>query len=269
MTPYTLTNSNQAKATLVLGEVKAQQQIMVNLTVQQAEAINSSSIQLTHTPAETTTTWKLVGDATVDMALKAGDKLQVRLINSSGEDIYIPAEPVLLNAIHAKPENWAAYLAGKVNVGNRFSAKIGVLTKINNTEQIKPEKSPSSNKIYVLANRNITNAYIRVISADKPNSVCVVKRQESSGSYWLGYNIFTDNAPIILNFSNTGIDLRQLSIDSGNFAGIHIIDKDHLKIDKKPEWVTQSVPGYIGFHEQNRQSYTPFNHPSTASCVPQ
>ena len=72
-----------------------------------------------------------------------------------------------------------------------------------------------------------------------------------------------------LNFSNTGIDLRQLSIDSGNFAGIHIIDKDHLKIDKKPEWVTQSVPGYIGFHEQNRQSYTPFNLPNTASCVPQ
>ncbi|STX29573.1 chitin-binding protein [Legionella beliardensis] len=262
-TPYQLQNSQSAKARLLIANVNAQQKVTVNLTIQQGQVTNRVSTQFTHVPA-VAATWKMVGRATLDSTLKSGDKIQLRLIDNAGKDYLFPSTPLVLTDDTARPENWAYTLAQLVNPGNQFSSKIGVLSSDNKT--IEPIRSATDNMIYVPISSTITNGYIQVEKTTDPVQSCVSQRKQGSGSYWLGYDVYADKAPIILNFSATGIDLTKVIVDKGVFSDVKVLDKDRLLINKKPDWVTKTTPGYLAFFGPNYGSYDPFNSPINATC---
>jgi chitin-binding protein len=263
LTPYQLTDSQSAKAYLSLDNIYAQQNVMVNLTIKQDNAIAHSSIKFTHLPV-ITAVWQLVGKASIATTLKSGDKIQLRLVDNNGKDYYIPTNPLILDEDTSKPENWAYALAGLINDKNNLMAKMGILSEDNKT--IEPIKSADENRIYVPTTSNIKNSYIHIIQANTPSEMCIAKRKDGSGSYWLGYDVFTERAPFILDFSKTGIDLTKIIIAPGVFSDIKILGKYTLLINKKPDWVSKTVPGYLGFHGPNYGSYDPFNNTVTALC---
>ncbi len=264
-TPYQLLNSQAAKATLVIANINAQQTVTVNLTVQQGQTTNRASTQLTHLPTASTATWKTVGRATLDSTLKENDKIQLRLIDNGGKDYLFPSTPLVLTAETANPDMWAYTLAQLVNPGNQFSAQIGVLSTDNKT--VTPVKSAIDNMIYVPVNSTVINGYIQVDKATDPSQTCLGQRKPGSGSYWLGYDVYSTSAPILLNFSATGIDLTKVIIDKGVFgSGVKVLDKDKLLISTKPSWVTKTNPGYLGFFGPNYSAYDPFNSPISATC---
>ncbi|STX52220.1 chitin-binding protein [Legionella busanensis] len=261
--PYQLQNSQSAKARLLIANINAQQLVRVNLTVQQGQTTNRVSTQFTHLPA-VTATWKMVGRATLDSTLQAGDKIQLRLIDNAGKDYFFPTTPIELTTDTARPDNWAYMLAQAVNPANQFSAKIGVLSSDNKT--IEPIKSATANMIYVPVNSTIVNGYIQVNKTTEPTQPCTSQRKQGSGSYWLGYDIFADTTPIVLDFSATGIDLTKIIVDKGVFTDVRVLDKDKLYIGGKPAWVTKTNPGYMAFFGPNYGSYDPFNSPINANC---
>lgn len=264
LTPYQLQNAQSAKAQLTIGSVNAQQNVIINLTVQQGQTSNRVSTQFVHLPDAATATWKTIGRATLDSTLKAGDKIQLRLIDNAGKDYLFPTTPLVLTDVTAKPDTWAFTLAQIVNSGNQFSAKIGVLSADNKT--IEPIKSPTENLIYVPITSNVTNGYIQVEKTEDPNQACLAKRKQGSSSYWLGYDVYTDTIPIILDFSATGIDLTKIIVDNGVFSNVTVVDKNKLLITTKPNWVTKQNPGYLAFFGPNHGSYDPFNSPINATC---
>ncbi|STY29627.1 chitin-binding protein [Legionella wadsworthii] len=263
LAPYQLTNSTTSKAHLSIGEINAQQPVTVNLTINQGEAVDHASITFTHLTTNNAT-WQLVGKATVASTLKSGDGIQLRLIDKSGKDYFIPSTPVVLDENSAKPENWAYTLAQSTNTNNNFSAKIGVLAADSKT--IEPVRSPVDNQIYVPVDSSIINGYIHIIPSDGPIQTCNAKRKDGSSIYWLGYDIYTDKTPFVLNFSATGIDLTKIIIASGVFSNIKVLDKDRLWVGTKPDWVSKTVPGYMGFHGPNYGSYDPFGNLTPANC---
>ena len=262
--PYHLENSLSSKARLVVDAINAQQNVTVNLTVEKNQTTNRISNQFIHFPA-ITSSWKMVGRANLSTTLKAGDKIQLRLIDSTGKDYVYPSMPLVLNDETAKPENWGYTLALMVNQGNPFSAKIGVLNSDNKT--IEPVQSATDNMIYVPVSAAIANGYIQLEQTNNPVEVCLAKRRANSNSYWLGYDVYTDIAPVILDFSATGIDLTKIGIDQGSvFARVSVLDKNKLLISTKPAWVSKYTPGYLGFYGPNHGSYDPFNATINASC---
>ncbi len=261
---YKLENSQTAKPRLVLGAIRAQQKVSVNLTVSQGENSNRASTQFLHVPA-ISASWKMVGKASQISTLKAGDKIQLRLIDTSGKDYLIPSSPLVLTEQSAQPQNWAYALATVVNPDNQFSAKIGVLYSDKKT--INPVNSETENRIYVPVNSSIANGFIQLEQANIPTESCLSKRRANSNGYWLGYDVYTDVAPVVLDFSATGIDLTKVGIDQVSvFSEVKVIDKDHLLISNKPAWVSKTVAGYLGFYGPNHGSYEPFNSTVNASC---
>lgn len=95
---------------------------------------------------------------------------------------------------------------------------------------------------------------------------CYVSRRSDSSSYWLGYDIYTDSAPLTLDFSATGIDLKQIIVYSGVFSDVQVIDNNHLHIGTKPDWVSTLNPGFIDFYGLDYGPYEPFNTPIVATC---
>lgn len=264
LTPYQLQNSQSATARLLIANINAQQNVTVNLTVQQGQTSNRVSTQFVHLPSAVSASWKTIGRATLDSTLKSGDKIQLRLIDNTGKDYFFPSTPMVLTDTTAKADTWAYTLAQVVNPGNQFSAKIGVLSSDNKT--VNPIKSATDNLIYVPVNSTVLNGYIQVEKSADPGETCLAQRKQGSGSYWLGYDVYSASAPILLNFSATGIDLTKIIVDKGVFGSVTVLDKDRLLINTKPDWVNKTTPGYLGFYGPNHGPYDPFNSPINSSC---
>lgn len=264
LTPYQLQNNTSANARLNIANINAQQTVTVNLTVQQGQLSNRVSAQFVHIPA-IAATWKTIGRATLDSILKSGDKIQLRLIDNNGKDYFFPAEPFVLTDESANADTWAYSLAQVINSGNQFSAKIGVLSSDNKTVQ--PIRSATENMIYIPVNSTIVNGYIQV-QRTVPVQSCLAQRRSGSSPYWMGYDVYAESAPIILDFSPTGIDLTQIMVvpDQSAFSDVKILDKDKLFINSKSSWVNKTTPGFISFYGLNYTPYEPFNSPINAVC---
>lgn len=263
LTPYQLQNEQSKNARLLMTNVSAQQTLTINLTIQQGQNTNRVSTTVLHMPAAQNATLKTVGRATLESTLKAGDKIQLRLIDNTGTDYFFPSTPLTLTDETAQPDMWAYTLAQLVNTGNQFSAKIGVLGLDNKT--VRPIKSATDNLIYLPVTSAIVNGYIQ-LEKPVPTQNCRAQRKPGSGSYWLGYDVFAEKTPIQLNFSATGIDLTKIMVDKGVFPSVTVLDKDRLVINSKPEWVNNNNPGYMAFYGPNHGPYDPFNSPINATC---
>lgn len=259
---YSLSDNQSAKAQLSLPDVGTEQTVTVNLTIKQNDKSDHISVKFMHLPA-VNSIWQSIGKTTLS-TLEPGDKLQLRLVDDKGKDYYLPAEPILLDDETARQENAVYALAQAINDKNDFSAKIGILSDDNKT--IEAVRAVDENRIYIPVKSPINKGYLHLIKGTKPVGSCIVKRKDGSGNYWLGYDIFAEQTPFVLNFEGTGIDLTKISIASGVFPDVQILDKDKLLINKKPNWVSKTTPGFIGFNEANHGSYAAFSNPETAVC---
>lgn len=259
LTPYQLTNSNTAKAHLSLANLKASQPVTIHLSVMQNDVRSQTSVEFTHLPV-VTSPWQLIGNAAVTETLKTGDKIQLRLIDSAGKDYFLPSDPVVLDAESAKAENIAYTLGQVINIDNNFSVKIGVLADNNTIEPVRN----LTNKVYVPVNSIMRNAYIYIVPPENTVETCTVERQDGSSSYWMGYNIYVEKAPFVLDFSSLDIDLDKVDV-SGVFTDVSKQSSTKLLIKTKPSWVSKKTPGYMGFHPKSG-SYPPLDNPNPASC---
>jgi chitin-binding protein len=225
----------------------------------QNDVRSQTSLEFTHLPAMSSP-WQLIGNAAVTETLKAGDKIQLRLIDSAGKDYFLPSTPVVLDDESAKGENIAYTLAQVVNLENNFSVKIGVPAA---NDIIEPVRN-LTNKIYVPVNSIMRNAYIYIVPPTNTVETCTVERQNGSSSYWMGYNIYVEKAPFVLDFSSIGINLDEVNV-SGVFTDISKLNNTQLLIKTKPSWVSKTTPGYMGFHPKSG-SYPPLDKPIPASC---
>lgn len=258
---YTLMDANKAQARLVMRSPVAEQVVTVNLTVTQEGFTSMASKNFRHLP-QVVNTWQLVGDTTTSETLKAGDKVKLRVIDKDGYDYYLPQDGLVLNAETAKPQNWSYALAQEVNDNNDFDLRVGVLNASSNT--VNPVHSATDNKIYVGQLSNVKNAYVQFEKQDVPVPCgCKVNKKDGANPYWLGYDVYSDFAPIVLDFSETGINLNNVIVDQGVFGDVVKLSETKLLINHKPQWVSKSVPGYIGFRANN---YAPLGTNLLAAC---
>lgn len=258
---YTIIDSDQAQARLVLNEPSAEQTVTITLTITEDGYTSTATRELRHTPTQVSN-WQLVGDTQISETLSAGDKVWLRLIDKDGHDHYIPENRVVLDSESAQPSNWSYTLARSVNDNNIYNVRVGVLdTSSNNVEPV----HSTLNKIYVTTNSNIKNAYVNFEKADTPpvTNNCRVQRRSGSNPWWMGYDIYTDKAPIVLDFEGTGINLSKVTVDSGVFFEVKKLSNTRLLINRKPEWVSMTVAGYIGFRAND---YPPLTTNILASC---
>jgi len=72
-------------------------------------------------------------------------------------------------------------------------------------------------------------------------------------------DVGSDDAQFTLDFSATGLDLSEVTVDSGNFE---VSIEGQLIRLSKPAWVSLSNPGYIGLHGNNVSALATFQAPS-------
>lgn len=258
---YSLVDADKVQARLILNEPQAEQVVSISLTVAQDGFTSMVTKEFRHYPT-VSNNWQLVGDTNINETFVAGDTVQLRMIDRDGYDHYLPQNSLVLTEETAKAENWSYALASAVNDNNSFDLKIGVLNSESGT--IEPIHSATQNKIYVGSQSNINNAYVVFEKQSAPVPCgCKVQKRSGASAYWLGYDVFADFAPIVLDFSGTGIDLNQIIIDQGVFQDVTILSNNRLLINVKPSWVSNVVPGYIGFRANN---YSPLSTNLIAAC---
>lgn len=258
---YTLTNANQAIAKLSLKNTNSEQRVVVNLAVRSGNYADNTSLSFLHLPL-TNDTWRQIGTALSNNTLAEGDQVALRLIDQSGKDFYFPSSPIVLSAENAKAANWSYVLAQAINGKNNYSITLGVLNSATNL--IVPVYSETENKVYVPKQSAFTNAYVVIQKKEQATGSCVIKLKSGNSAYWMGYDIYADKAPILVDFATTGIDLNKVNIDQGVFSTVSKISSTKLLINAKPSWVSKTTPGYIGFNAAN---YGPLATSIAAVCT--
>jgi chitin-binding protein len=156
---YTLTNADQAVATLTLNEPQAASNVKVSLVVTGDGVRSSDTRTLLHQPAAGAEWFDLGPFASEPLNLAAGDRVSVRTVSSTGQDAYWPSNGVAITKANAAANAWPLVLAQAVNASNG-AVRIGVL---NAKGQVVPSQSAAANRVYAKLSANITNAYLNPI----------------------------------------------------------------------------------------------------------
>ncbi len=166
---HSISNADQAMATLNLADVQAASMVNISLVVtnQTGTRSDSASITLLHRPSVSSPWLDLGPIAAQPRALTAGDRLSVRTVQDGGQDVFYPNQPVALTAASAAADAWPFELAQAVNAQNG-NIRIGVLDAQN---QVAPTRSATANRIYALTAADVTGAFLQVVSG--PSS-CLV-----------------------------------------------------------------------------------------------
>ena len=91
------------------------------------------------------------------------------------------------------------------------------------------------------------------------NPNCVISIRDGRNPWYAGMDIGFDNvSSVMLDFTNTGLNLSQVTIDAGNFQVS--VDGPRMTVTK-PSWVTSTTFGYLGFNGNNVASLTTFTQP--------
>lgn len=164
---YSITNPTSANATLNLGSPTAAGNVTVTLLVTSGSSSDSETRTIRHDPA-VSNPWFDLGALTTDpRTLVVGDKVNVRTVNSSGQDAYWPSTPITITSSNTGSAQWPVTLGTAVNALNG-NVRIGVLNTGNNS--ITPAANATSNRIYSLTSANINNAFLQVTPGNVPSA---------------------------------------------------------------------------------------------------
>jgi predicted carbohydrate-binding protein with CBM5 and CBM33 domain len=218
---YSITNPTGANATLNLGSPTASGNVTVTLLVTSGNASDTETRTIVHQPA-VSNQWFDLGALTPNaITLVVGDRVNVRTVNTSGQDAYWPATPITITASNTGSAQWPVSLANAVNALNG-AVRIGVL---NGSNQVVPQASATANRVYALTSANIASAFLQVTPGNVPaaptglaasagNAQVALSWSASSGA--TGYNVkrsTTNGGPYSnvatnvsgTSFTNTGL----------------------------------------------------------------
>jgi hypothetical protein len=259
---YSLNNANQPMASLFLENPIAEENLIVILNVSNAQGSSNAEFKLKHRPEQAVTSeWVDLGPLSSEpRTFKEGDQLIVRVVNKEGKDAYYPAPPLIVTQETLAANAWPFALAQAVDQSNA-PLKIGVLSEEAGIPQPINE---GVNKIYAQSTAHIQSAYLQVTTAT--NAKCHVALQKGNSEWWAGWDVGTDLNQFKLDFSQTGIDLQKVKLDSGVFTAS--VEGQVIKVMQKPGWVTISQPGYMGFNATTQPVSVLGTNFVLPTCVP-
>jgi chitin-binding protein len=161
---YSITNPMSATATLNLGVPQASGSITVNLLVTNGTASDTETRTLVHQPV-VSNQWFDLGALTPNpITLVVGDRVNVRTVNTTGQDAYWPTTPITITSSNTGSAQWPLSLANAVNALNG-NVRIGVLNAQN---QVVAQAHATNNRVYSLTSANIASAFLQVTPGNVP-----------------------------------------------------------------------------------------------------
>jgi len=172
---YNLSSATGASTTLTLKNPQAQTTFTVRLTVSNGTNSNSASLNFTHIPTAASN-WQDFGALSSSArALNVGDKVNLRMVNNTGADIYFPATPLTITSANAGESAWPYALAQQINAGGG-DLQVGVL---NSTDNVVAAQNATSNRIYAKVPTSYVSAFLQVAGASSSSSVASSKSSSS------------------------------------------------------------------------------------------
>lgn len=240
---YILEDGDKPQATLLLKNPEAMQTLRIVLQASNQAGASHAEIKLSHYPAYFSE-WVDLGKLTNSpQALEAGDKIMIRTVLKNGQDVYYPAEPLLIDEGTKSADIWPWVLAQAINQDDS-PLKIGVMDKDLKAPQ--PLQNPVENVMYAKQNSGIQSAYLQIRKGSEVISKCVVTLKNGHSPWWVGFDIATDWEQFTLDFTGMGIDLSQVTLDPGPFTAK--IEGQLIVVTGKPSWVSHDNPGYLGLN---------------------
>ena len=205
---YSITNPMSANATLNLGVPTASGNVTVNLLVTSGNSSDTETRTILHQPVASSQWFDLGALTATPITLVVGDRVNVRTVNSSGQDAYWPSTPITITSANTGSTQWPVTLGNAVNALNG-NVRIGVLNTGNNT--IAPAANATSNRIYSLTSANITNAFLQVTPGNVPAAPT-------------GLTASAGNAQVALTWSAasgaTGYNVKRSTTNGGPYSNV-------------------------------------------------
>ncbi|MEM6794691.1 MAG: cellulose binding domain-containing protein [Acidobacteriota bacterium] len=176
---YSFSDATAAATTFSFADPSVASNVTLTLTATDGTNSDSAIVQLSHLP-DTPVGFKLLGLVTEEpQALQAGDRVQVRVVDSAGQDSFFPATPLTLDAQNSAPDAWPAALAGAVNA---LGADV-VIGLLNASGEVVPVQDAVSNYFYSRLGSDVVSAFLVVTPAGSSSSSCefVVSNEWDSG----------------------------------------------------------------------------------------
>jgi chitin-binding protein len=155
---YTLSNLNQATTVLTLANPRASEKVTISLLVTSATGSDTASVTLVHRPSLPSPWFDLGLLTTGPRALAAGNRVSIRTVSSTGQDVFYPSAPVVLTATSAVANAWPFELATAINALNG-NIRIGVLDAQN---VVTPVRDPTANRMFGMVSAGLTGAFLQV-----------------------------------------------------------------------------------------------------------
>lgn len=174
---YQLSSTSGPSTTLSLQNPEAETLFTVRLTVSNQDKSNSASLTFTHLPSIASHWTDLGALTTTSRTMAMGSLVRLRLVDSNGQDAYLPANPLAISAANADASQWPYALAQAINAANG-NVQIGVL----NNELITPIQNATGNRIYAETPSDYVSAYLIITAPGSSSSAASVTSNSSSAS---------------------------------------------------------------------------------------
>lgn len=155
---YTLSNTNQATTVLTLANPAVSETVTISLVVTSSTGSDTASLTLGHRPTVASPWFDLGLLTTASRTLAAGNRISIRTVSSTGQDVFYPSTPLVVTATNAVANGWPFDLAQAINALNG-NIRIGVL---NTANQVVPVRDPLANRIFGLVTAGLTGAFLQV-----------------------------------------------------------------------------------------------------------
>ena len=156
---YSLESSDSDTTNLLISNPPASQDVMVTLRVtDQNGNTDSETITFRHDPDFVVAPIVDLGPLTeTPQDFAAGDAVQIRLVSSTGEDAYLPEEPIILTNDNSSADQWPSVLGDAVNALNTY-VRIGLLNEAGDTIEISP--CADCKRIYIVDGPEISGGFL-------------------------------------------------------------------------------------------------------------
>ncbi|MCW7537957.1 lytic polysaccharide monooxygenase [Aquabacterium sp. A7-Y] len=221
---YSFENSAAAITRLNFTAPAAAGTVQVSLQVTGADGTSSASKSFTHKPVNTSRWTDLGALASAGRTLQAGDKVQLRLVLSNGQDRYLPAAPLSITAANAGASTWPLALARAVNAAGG-SVRVGVLSGT----QITPTAHATANRVYA-AGSDIASAHVQVRGVAAPLTASYTVTNDWNSGYCATIKVTNHGASV----ANWSVSMPVQGTVNQVWNAVHTQSGSQLKLSGPP-----------------------------------
>ncbi|TBR42824.1 chemotaxis protein [Marinomonas agarivorans] len=175
---YALSSTTDPIVQLAYANPLNADEVTVLLSVTNNNGTDVATYQFEHLPTANST-WKLAGPLTPSaLTLAENDAVSLRVVDSAGQDNYIPAQPLLITNANNAANVWPYELAQEVNSDSSNNVAIGIL---NPDGDIVPAQTATSNNIYTRVSANIAGVYLNITNSQTNQCEFIVTNSWETG----------------------------------------------------------------------------------------